>query len=158
MNHQQSSPDQIQRKLDVLKYMPTGCIVINRNAEIIDINKAATYMLRIKTFGFYTSRKLETVLGPRFNVIMLDLLKGESVNEEDVELKRIDNTLINVRIKASVFNGMSDMFLIEFTESRSNAIVDYPIVLTSFIHTLVLSTRFQLKKLFSPFEKSIHID
>jgi len=151
MNHSQSSPGQIQRKLDGLKYMPTGCIVINRNAEIIDINKAATYMLRIKTFGYYTSRKLETVLGPRFNVIMMDLLKGDTVNVENVEFKRIDNTSINVRVKASLFNGMSDMFLIEFTESKSSAIVDYPLILTAFIRTVVLTTRFQLKKLFSTY-------
>jgi hypothetical protein len=108
-------------------------------------------MLRIKTFGYYTSRKLETVLGPRFNVIMMDLLKGDTVNVENVEFKRIDNTSINVRVKASLFNGMSDMFLIEFTESKSSAIVDYPLILTAFIRTVVLTTRFQLKKLFSTY-------
>lgn len=158
MNNRQSSPGQIQRKLDGLKYMPAGCIVINRNAEIIDINNSATYMLRIKAFGYYTSRKLETVLGPQFNVLMLNILKGESVNEENVEFKRIDNTLINVRVKASLFNGMNDMFLIEFTESKSNAIVDYPIILTAFIRTVVLTTRYQLKRLFSAPEKNIYID
>jgi len=129
MNHSQSAPGQIQGKLDGLKYMPTGCIVINRDAEIVDINKAATYMLRIKTFGYYTNRKLETVLGPQFKVAILDVLKGESVNEENVKLKRIDDTLINVRFKASLFNGTNDMFLIEFTESKSIAIEDYPIIL-----------------------------
>jgi signal transduction histidine kinase len=158
MNYPKYSPGQIQWKLDGLKYMPAGCIVINRNAEIIDINKAATYMLRIKTFGYYTSRKLETVLGPQFNVLMLDLLKGESVNEGNVEFKRIDNTLINVSVKASLFNGMNDMFLIEFKESKSNAIVDYPIILTAFIRTVVLTTRYQLKKLFRASEKRIYID
>jgi signal transduction histidine kinase len=158
MNHTQSAPGQIQRKLDGLKYMPTGCIVINRDAEIVDINKAATSMLRIKTFGYYTNRKLETAFGPRFKVTILDLLKGESVDEENVELKRIDDTLINVRFKASLFNGTNDMFLIELAESKSIAIEDYPIVLTSFLHTLSLSAKFQLKKLFGTSEKSIHIN
>ena len=142
----------------MLHNLPTCCIVINRNAEIMEINKAASDLLKVKSLGFYTNRRLESLLGIRFNIIMQDLLNGEIIKDEEVQFKCIDDSLVNVQLKTSLFPGMDDMFLIEFTKIKSNPIVESSQMLSGSIRTFLLPVKLQLKKLFHTSEKTIYID
>jgi len=108
--------DDLQEMLTIIKSLSTSCIIFNRKAEIIDINKAASDFLKIGNTEDYIGQKRKLGIDPKFYGIINRLLNGETVLNEKFEFKRADNTVVLVNLNASLLYGLKDVFIFQFSE------------------------------------------
>ncbi len=107
--------DNLQEELNMLRYSPTCAIVFDKNAEIIDINKAASDFFKIKNIEDYTSRKLKLEIDNQFYKITEDLKIKKILCNEKFKFKLADKNSEFVNLKISLFYGLKDMYLFQFS-------------------------------------------
>jgi len=156
MNTTQPFSDIYLKLEDMMANFSTGCIFLNQDCEIININIAASKMLKVKTLGHYTSMKLK--LYPDFHPIMLDLLNGKTVSDVRLSLKCMDNNSVHVNLKASLFYGIDDLFIFQFTEINSFVIDEYLHKLSNSLRMNIQMIKLQYRKLYKVYEKKVLID
>lgn len=108
--------DDLQDTLIFLRSLPVCTIVFNKNADIIDINNAASDFLKIRNIKEYTSRKLKLEVDSQFHTITEGLQKGETTGNVMFEFKRPDHSSVSVHLNASLFYGLKDVFIFQFSE------------------------------------------
>jgi hypothetical protein len=112
--------DDLQQTLNTLRSIQTCTIVFNHKAELIDINKAASDFLKIENIEDYRSRKLKLEIDSQFYKITEDLKNGKPARNEKFGFKRPDNSLVFVNLKTSLFYGLKDVFIFQFSEIASD--------------------------------------
>jgi len=116
--------DDLQEMLNILRSLSTSTIVFNKKAEIIDINKAASDFLKIEDIEDYTSQKLKLEIDTKFNSIIERLINGETVYDEKFEFKCTDRSLVLVNLNASLFYGLKDVFIFQFSETSMITLIE----------------------------------
>jgi len=111
--------DELQEILQMLRSRSTCCIVFNKAAEVIHINKAAADFLKIEDVDDPENRKLKLVLNSQFNTIILDSLNGITVSDAEFQLKRADDSLVNVNLKVFLYPKLKYMFIFQFSAINS---------------------------------------
>ena len=111
--------DDLQVNLNMFKSLPTSCIVFNGNGELIDINKAASDLLKIKDVECYTIRKQTLEISTFFNNIIKDIQNGKIIHNEKYELRCVDNTLKTINLSVSLFCEFKDVFIFQFTQTTT---------------------------------------
>ena len=110
--------DELQEILQMLRSMSTCCIVFNKKAEVIHINKAAAKFLKVENMEDSAHRKLKLVLDTQFNSIILDSLNGITLSDVEFQLRRVDDSLVNVNLKVSLYHKLKDVFIFQFSELK----------------------------------------
>jgi PAS domain-containing protein len=108
--------DDLQVTLNMFKSLPTCCIVFNGNGELIDINKPASDLLKIKDVECYTKRKQTLEICTLYSSIIQDILNGKAINNKVFEFRCADNSLVYVNLKVSLFCEFKDVFIFQFTQ------------------------------------------
>jgi len=108
--------DELQTTLSIFKSLPVCCIVLNENAELIDINKPASDLLKIKDIECYTRKERKLEMSNLFSSIIQDILAGKTICNEKFEFRCVDNSLIYVNLNVSLFCEFKDVFIFQFTQ------------------------------------------
>ena len=108
--------DNLQEMLQSLKSISTCSIVFNQKSNIIDMNQSAADFLKIKNIEDYTSGKLKIDIDKEFYNITERVIKGEIITNEKFNFKTIDENLLSVNLKVTLFYGLKDIFIFQFSE------------------------------------------
>ena len=89
---------------------------------------------------------------------MLDLLNGKTVSDVRLTLKCMNNNFIDVNLEASLFYGIDDLFIFQFTEIKSFVLDEYLLKLYNSTRINIQMIKLKYRKLFKEFEKTIFIE
>ena len=106
----------LEETLSILRSLPVCIIVFNKNGEIIDINRAASKLLKINNVDAYTCRKLKLELDNQFYTITKNLQNKEKICDVKFRFKRPDNSFVDVNLNSTLLLGLKDMFIFQFSE------------------------------------------
>ena len=115
---------ELQRTLDLLSNSPTCSIVLNSKAEIIEINKPASDLLKIKNIDDYKNRKMSLDVDSEFYKIIGNLMNGSIVCDERFKFKCADNSIVSVNLNASLYCKLKDVFIFQFNEIMSQELIE----------------------------------
>ena len=139
--------DDYQVTLNILKSLSTCCVVFNQNGYLIEINKPATDLLKIKNVEEYSNQKLKLELNHKFYRIVEKLKNGKTVCDKKFELKCADNSKVIVNLKASLFCNFNDRFIFQFSEIKPKAFIENSHILSDSINCDILMINLRLKEL-----------
>lgn len=108
--------DNLEETLSVLRSLPICTVVFNKNGEIIDINRAASKLLKINNVEAYTCRELKLELDNQFYTITKNLQNGEKICNVKFKFKRPDNSFVYVNLNSTLLLGLKDLFIFQFSE------------------------------------------
>jgi len=115
---------ELQRTLDLLSSSPTCSIVFNSKAEIIEMNKPASDLLKIKNIDDYKNRKMSLDVDSEFYKIIGNLMNGSIVCDERFKFKCVDNSIVYVNLNASLYCKLKDVFIFQFNEIISPELIE----------------------------------
>jgi len=123
MYFRQKLPYTLVKKIDEMKHLPTACIVLNKHAEIIDINDAASKILNVKCLTIGTCLKLELQLYPYFDTLI------QSLADQKIRLKCMNNSNKDLVIRTLLIAETENIFIFQLTEIE-------PFILSKYLQNL----------------------
>jgi len=104
----------LEETLSMLMLSPVCCIVLNRNAELIDINKPACDLLKIENVEDYIKKERIFEMDALFCRIIHNFLNGKKTF---IEKFQCDNgSYIFVYLRIELFFNLKDVFIFQFTQ------------------------------------------
>ncbi len=117
--------NELQRTLDLLSSSSTCSIVFNSKAEIIEINKPASDLLKIENIDDYKNRKMSLDIDSEFYNIIENLMNGSIICDEKFKFKCADDSIVFVNLNASLYCKLKDVFIFQFNEIMSQELIDH---------------------------------
>lgn len=108
--------DDLQEMLALFKSLPACTIVFNENAEIIDMNQAASDFLNISYPIDGIVKRIKIEMDEQFYEITSRLKNGEMFSSVRYKFILPDHKSVLVRLSPSLLCGLKDLFVFQFSE------------------------------------------
>ena len=124
--------DDIKEMMVMMSSLPTCTIVFDKDAKLIDINQLAVDFLKIENKNDYLggTSKIQTDYFYLKRVIET-LQTGKTISNGNMKFIKTDNNIVQVKFNACMLYGTKTIFMIQFFEIKSSAMIDFPVLLNS---------------------------
>lgn len=126
--------DELQETISVLKAIPNCCIIFNHKAEVIEINKHASKLLKINNIENFNLKQHRLVIEKEFLNVTESILNGKIISDEIFHFNCEDNQILTVKLKATKLVRLRDVFIFEFYEIVDNIILQKPHHLSEYLN------------------------
>lgn len=108
--------DDLQEMMTLFKSLPVCTIIFNKNAEIIDMNQAASDFLKITYPMDGIVKRMKIEMDEQFYDITSRLKNGEIFSSVRFRFILTEHKSVIVRLNPSLFCGLKDLFVFQFSE------------------------------------------
>jgi DNA-binding CsgD family transcriptional regulator len=107
----------ISEMLVAITSLPTCTLVFDSKADLVDMNLLAANFLKIKDKEAYLNKRLKIDVDyVHLQYMLSKLIKGKSVVNETICIRRTDGSNANVKFSGSMLYGVKKIFLFQFYE------------------------------------------
>lgn len=111
--------DELQETLSNIKLSIMCTIIFKQNAEIADINNAASDFLKRHKIEYSIGEKFHNHNEKQFLDIIVRLQNGQKIRDIQFEFTRLNNNSVFVVLQPALLLGLKDLFIFQFAEIKT---------------------------------------
>lgn len=116
--------DELQETLSAIKRSIMCTIIFKQDAEIVDINNAASDFLKLHKVEYSIGEKFLNHNEKQFLDIVIQLQNEQKIRDIQFEFTRLDNSSVFVVLQPALLLGLKDLFIFQFAEIKTSPTID----------------------------------